>query len=202
MTDTGTHPPMRTHAALDVLLRRLIDTPPDFLDPPRRGREGQLQVAAVVNDVLALYGVGLSATLQASLSGQLAAVSANQLSLAAVLAWLLADEGWQGLDFPREHLLTLFADALPALAAEATVNRYLHGPDRREELVRTAIARLDLLPAGETAAQAADRLASVSSVERRRLLEASRAAEARARAIREALARKAAEESADKWTRE
>mgnify|MGYP003580705592 CR=1 FL=1 len=75
-------------------------------------------------------------------------------------------------------------------------------PERREELVRTTVARLGLQPDGETAAQAADRLASVSGVERRRLLQASRAAEARARAIREALARKAAEESADKWTRE
>jgi hypothetical protein len=34
------------------------------------------------------------------------------------------------------------------------------------------------------------------------VLQASRAAEARARAIREALARKAAQESADKMTRE
>jgi hypothetical protein len=41
---------MSNSASLDALLRRLIDTPPDFLDPPRRGREGQLQVAAVVND--------------------------------------------------------------------------------------------------------------------------------------------------------
>ena len=45
---------MSNSASLDALLRRLIDTPPDFLDPPRRGREGQLQVAAVLNDVLAL----------------------------------------------------------------------------------------------------------------------------------------------------
>ncbi|WP_313492914.1 hypothetical protein [Stenotrophomonas sp.] len=193
---------MSNSASLDALLRRLIDTPPDFLDPPRRGREGQLQVAAVVNDVLALHGVALPAALQASLSGNLAAVTANQLSLSAVMAWLLADEAWHALRFPREVLLPVFAEAVPALAAEAAVNRYLHEPDRREELVRTAIARLGLLPAGETAAQAADRLASVSSVERRRLLDASRAAEARARAIREALARKAAEESADKWTRE
>jgi hypothetical protein len=34
------------------------------------------------------------------------------------------------------------------------------------------------------------------------LLVASRSAERRARAIREALAKKAAEEAADKWTRE
>jgi len=57
-------------------------------------------------------------------------------------------------------------------------------------------------PAGETAAQAQDRLAAVSSGERLRVIEAARLAEERAREIREALARKAAQEAADKWTRE
>ena len=65
-----------------------------------------------------------------------------------------------------------------------------------------ALARLGFVPAGETPEQAADRLTAISGMERRRLLEASRAAEQRARQIREALARKAAEEAADKWSRE
>ena len=60
----------------------------------------------------------------------------------------------------------------------------------------------DLRPAGESVAQAQDRLTALSSIERNRLLAASRAAEERSRAIREALARKAAQESADKYTRE
>jgi len=75
-------------------------------------------------------------------------------------------------------------------------------PDRREELARVLLAHLGYRPAGETEAQASDRLSRISGTERQRLLAASRAAEERARAIREALAKKAAEESADKWTRE
>ena len=194
--------PMTTGPSLDVLLRRLLDTPPDFLDPPWRGREGRLHVAAVVNDVLAMHGTAMAAPLRVTLSGGLQGINANQLSLSAVMAWLLADATWQSFDRDGEQLQALFSEAVPALATEAAATRYVLEPDRREELARTTIARLGLLPAGETAAQAADRLASVSGVERRRLLAASRAAEARARAIREALARKAAEESADKWTRE
>lgn len=98
--------------------------------------------------------------------------------------------------------MPLFAEAVPALATSTSADRFVFDPERREELVRTVVARLGLLPQGETATQAADRLARVSGVERQRLLDASRATEERARAIREALARKAAEESADKWTRE
>lgn len=193
---------MQTGPSLELLLRRLVDTPPDFLDAPRRGGNGRVHVAAVVNDLFALHGTHAPAALLATLSGDLAGVTANQLTLSAVVGWLLADESWMEASAPSAAMLTLFTDAIPALAAEAEASRYVFEPERREELARTALSRLSLLPAGETANQAADRLASVSGVERRRLLEASRAAEERARAIREALARKAAEESADKWTRE
>jgi hypothetical protein len=193
---------MPTGPSLERLLRRLMETPPDFLAPPWRGGEGQVRVAAVVNDVLAALDGQAPPPLLATLSGELTAVSANQLTLSAVLAWLLADEAWRDTGMTSAALPPLFTETVPALAAEAAASRYVYEPERREELVRTAIARLGLTPNGETAAQAADRLASVSGVERRRLLDASREAEARARAIREALARKAAEESADKWTRE
>ena len=40
------------------------------------------------------------------------------------------------------------------------------------------------------------------TAERLRVIKAAREAEERARAIREAMAKKAAEEAADKWTRE
>ncbi|HEY1052340.1 MAG TPA: hypothetical protein VGE39_21355, partial [Prosthecobacter sp.] len=88
------------------------------------------------------------------------------------------------------------------LAAHTSSRSFVTDPDRREEIVRVALARLHLRPAGETAAQAQDRLTSLSASERQRVIAAARAAEERAQAIREALARKAAEESADKYTRE
>jgi len=193
---------MPTGPSLERLQRRLIETPPDFLAPPWRNGSGQVRVAAVVNDVLAALDCQAPMPLLATLSGELTAVSAEQLALSAVLAWLLADDAWRDFAMASPALLVLFSDVAPALAAEAAASRYVFEPERREELARTTIARLGLTPDGETASQAADRLASVSGVERRRLLDASREAEARARAIREALARKAAEESADKWTRE
>src|SRR5437764_887594 len=80
--------------------------------------------------------------------------------------------------------------------------KFIEDPDRREELVRVSLAAIGCRPAGESEAQAEDRLTSLSSGERQRVVEASRAAELRARKIREELRKKAAEESADKWTRE
>src|SRR2546422_1011214 len=70
------------------------------------------------------------------------------------------------------------------------------------ELVRFCLRNLGLGPAGESVAQAQDRLTTLDSVELRRVLQDTKKAEERARAIREALAKKAAEEAAAKVTRE
>ena len=88
------------------------------------------------------------------------------------------------------------------LAVQVAARKFVTDPDRREELARVALARLGFRPAGETLAQAQDRLTTLNSSERARVMKAARAAEERARQIREALVRKAAEESADKFTRE
>lgn len=187
---------------LETLLRRLADTPPDFLDEPRIGASGQVSVAAVVNDLLALGpGRATRQELQRFDSGDPGADRAR-LKIALVMSWLLADDTFQAAGLARADLLRVLDETAGELAALAPATKYLQDPDRREELARVVLARLGLRPQGETPEQAADRLSALSASERQRLLQASRAAEARARAIREALVRKQAEDSADKWTRE
>jgi hypothetical protein len=98
------------------------------------------------------------------------------------------------------------------LSLHAAARSFYTDPDHREELARTVLARLGYRPAVETPAQAQDRLVSVSTAERQRVVNAARSvekraretrdAEKRAREVRAALARKAAEESADKWSRD
>jgi hypothetical protein len=185
---------------LETLLRRLADTPPDFLDDPRIGATGQVFVAAVVNDLLA-QGPGRASLAELQrFEGRSA--DAGRLRMALVMVWLLADDTLREHSATRADVLNLLDGTAAELAGLAPAAKYLQDPDRREELVRVLLARLGLRPHGETAEQAADRLSALSATERKRLLDASRAAEARAREIREALVRKAAEASADKWTRE
>jgi hypothetical protein len=126
----------------------------------------------------------------------------NRLSIALLLSWLLSDEWFCQKNITARTLLELLAEGSAQLAAQVPSTKFVTDPERREELARFSLARLGFRPEGETVPQAQDRLTSLSSAERARVLQASRAAEARARAIREALARKAAEESADKLTRE
>lgn len=187
---------------LESLTRRLAETPDDFLAEPRIGRKGAVHVAAVVGDLCRLLGDPPAAAELAPVGGDDAKRDRNRLAVTLLLAWLLADEWFRQARLSRAGVLALLVDGASELAAFAAAERYVTDAERREELVRYALARLDYRPAGETVAQAQDRLTTLSGAERARVLKASRAAAQRARAIREALARKAAEESADKWTRE
>ncbi|MVW59769.1 hypothetical protein GPY61_07485 [Massilia sp. NEAU-DD11] len=186
---------------LESLVRRLAGTPPEFTDEPRIGGSGRVAVAAVVNDLLYLHGARAPHAALAPFEGGSVRADRNRLALVLIIAWLLADDGLRALDPGQPALLDALAGVARELAA-VPAHRYVDDAERREELARTVVARLGCHPYGETPEQAGDRLAAVSAAERRRLLDASRAAERRAREIREALVRKAAEESADKWTRE
>src|SRR5262249_31792918 len=119
-----------------------------------------------------------------------------------LLCWLLSDEWFRINKLSSAELFALLSQGSAQLGAQVASRKFVADPDRREELARFSLARLGYRPAGETIPQAQDRLTSISSAERVRVMQASRAAEERARSIREALARKAAEESADKFTRE
>jgi len=188
---------------LELLLRRLAETPPDFLAEPIVAGGGAVDALAVVSDLLRLHGAtGIDPGL-GELGRASGANDRNRLRLVLVLSWLLADE-WFVAGGGRDPGLLVRAIAAVSsdLAPLVPAGTVVESPERREELARLALAALSFRPAGESEAFARDRLTTLSTAERARVLAASRSAEQRARAIREALAKKAAEESADKWSRE
>jgi hypothetical protein len=124
---------------------------------------------------------------------------------ALLFAWLLADPWFHrnaGTKVSQKRVWSTFTTLAVAHGGESSAGEWHGDPKRREEIVRSILATLELLPEGETEAQADDRLTRVSSAQRKRLLAAAREAEARAEVVREALAAKAAQEAADKYTRE
>ena len=188
--------------ALVMLTRRLLDTPVEFLGEPRIGATGEMAVAALVNDVLYLHGARAAPAHLQRFAGVTAKLDRNRLALVAITAWLLADPWFLARNLDHFQVFLALAEVPEGLAPVTAAHRFVHDPDRRAELARAVLAHLGYLPEGETVAQAADRLQAVSGSARRALIEASRAAERRARDIRAALEAKAAQESADKWTRE
>jgi len=189
---------------LETLLRRIAETPPEFFEAPFVGRSGMVHVGAVVHDTLIELGGPEPAIEQLR---DFAPAKADEqerrrLRLALLTCWLLGERGFRSRDLGARALAFLSGTELRELAGLVDAPKLVADPDRREELTRLTLRALGLRPAGETAAQAQDRLATVSSVEAARLFRESQAAEQRAREVREAMARKAAQEAADKAYRE
>ncbi|HEY2853626.1 MAG TPA: hypothetical protein VGJ18_12310 [Gemmatimonadaceae bacterium] len=186
---------------LASLLHRLADTPVDFLAEPCIRGAGQVHVDAVVGDLLTSLGVAATARDLERFAGR-GTGDRNMLAVTLLLCWVLADSWFASAAPAQADLQRLLSDGASELAAATAARRFVDDPDRREELVRVTLAAIGCRPAGESEAQAEDRLTSLSAAERARVVEAARAAELRARQIREALRKRVAEESADKWTRE
>jgi len=187
---------------LETLTRRLAETPPDFLEEPVVAGQGTVVVAALVNDLARMHGKRLPEAALGVFAGTAAHVDRNRLALVMVAAWLLADEWFVAKALAPATLVALLTGPMAELAVGTGAHKFVTDADRREELARVILGSLDYRPQGETLEQATDRLSAISATARRKLLAASRASEQRAREIRAALAAKAAEESADKWTRE
>jgi hypothetical protein len=188
---------------LEALTRRLAECPAEFLAEPRIGSGGRVLVAAVVADLVRdLGGPPLTRAQAEAFQPRAAEQNRNWLALVLIAAWLLHYPwfleqrrfGAQAVDF-----LTAGAAQLAGLTAAPL---FVSDADRREELVRVVLRDLGLRPAGETIAQAADRLATLNTAERQRVMQAARQAEERAEAVRAAMAQKAADEAAAQYSRE
>ncbi len=192
---------------LHGLLRRLQETPEIFLlEPVQRSgkaRPGRLHVGAIVSDLMVeLGGARLSpAEIEAFILPQ-SKYNANLLGVTAIAAHLLHDEYFRLARSFAAPALAFLRDQLKDLARLNEARAFVGDAERREELTRLALRALGLRPQGESAAQAQDRLTALDSVERRRVVEEARTAQIRAQQIREALARKEAEEAASKMMRE
>jgi len=198
-----------TKSALPIaaLCRRLSECPAVFLEPPKIGGRGTVDTVAVVTDTIRALGGEFPSERDCRAvleKGRKETVPAfeNRLRFIALTCWILMDPSFQ--DRPgaakasHGFVLKGWGDLPTLVSAEEAVRV----PERREELVRRVLTALEILPAGETRAQAEDRLAALDSVEARRVMEESRAAQARNKAVIEAMRRKKAEEEAAQYGRE
>lgn len=201
----------RTGPSITYLTHRLAQAPPSVLDRPRIvSPESEIvSTAGVVSDLLLeLGGSMLSPEGCAAFFRHFRTRNINLLQIVQVACYLCFDR-WlselaakdQGSDLPG-RLAGFLANGFDELAKLAKASYFLEDPEGREEMARLMLAAMGLLPEGESEAQARDRLAALDSVERARLTERTREVQRRAREIREAMARKAAEEAASKMTRE
>lgn len=185
---------------LETLVHRLAECPPEFWETcaiSHNGPEGLYQLRAIVCDHFRSMRPDFEA---ASFVEKLTAQTPHHGGLLAVVAWLLHDPWFTSRVELVAAMQKLFCSKrLEQLAEMLGPEQFVQDPDRREELARVCLAELKLRPAGESEAQAADRMATLDSVERQRILKKTLAAEKRAREIREAMAQARAQESASRY---
>lgn len=187
---------------LDGLLARLAECPSELLAVPRVREAGSLHAGAVVHDAVLELGGAERLRERASAFGPQGSVTLAHRRLALVACWLLSDPRLRGAPDAGERALAWIEEGLKPLSQAGKHSAFVEDPDRREEMARSCLLALGLRPSGESQEAAASRLAALDSVERRRLIEATRAQREKARQLREAMARKEAEEAAAKANRE
>jgi hypothetical protein len=188
---------------LETLTRRLAECPADLLAEPRIGPAGAVHVDAVISDLVRdLGGAPLTPAQAAVFQSSHARRDRNRLRLALVAGWLLHDAWFRQQKRFAQPAFEFLSAGLAELAGMVQAPQFVSDPDRREELARLCLKSLGLRPAGETVAQAQDRLATLNTAERQRVIRAARAAEERAREIRRKMAEEAAREAEMKAMRE
>lgn len=188
---------------LETLTRRLAECPAEFLAEPRIGKTGVVHVDAVVSDLVRdLGGEPLTADQAAALQSKDSRRDRNRLRLVLVACWLFHDPWFCEQKQFAAQSCQFLSEGLRELAGLVQTTLFVSDPDRREELARLCLSSLGLRPKGESIAQAQDRLTTLSTAERQRVIRAARRAEERARQIREAMAREAAREAEIKAMRE
>lgn len=185
---------------LEILLRRLSECPAEFLEVCH-GPNAAQSIAAILCDHFRDIQIDhTNFILRLRTSGEPSTGDQRVWELLAIAAWLLHDEWFSS----RPHYSAaawewLQSDQLPEMARVLQPEWCITDPDRREELARQCLSALGLRPAGETIEQAHDRRMTLDSVERQRVVYATAMAERRAREVRQAMARKAARESASRY---
>lgn len=185
---------------IESLLHRLAETPQAFLAEPVLERGGEVHVDAVVFDVVSDLGHTLDSPSLEPLRVH-DPTARNWLRLVLIGAWLAHDPAFRGAGLGPKVARWL-TEALHDLARLVEAELYVTDAERREELARLLLAAVELTPQGESPKQAADRLATVDSIERTRVLEAMREKRERAEQLRRELAAKKAREAAARFSRE
>lgn len=191
---------------IDALTHRLAECPPDFLETPgntqmNRGStpSAVIDVGAIACDLMRQMGVEDPASLATSIHR----FGMKRQQLISITVWLLSDSWFvKRKEYASAIGKLLVSEDFEELVQIVRPEQVIGDPDRREELARICLRELQLRPKGESETEAKDRLTTLDSVERERVVRKTRAAEARARQIREKMAEQAAQEAAARYSRE
>jgi hypothetical protein len=189
---------------LGELLRWMSNMPAAFRAEPEGFPGGQIRVRAVVADLFetCLGAAPGDETLAAFTPANAGTEERNRLRWILAAVHLLWHPIFRAGPPPRAGLERLLIQDIASVAGIVSRDQLETDEERREELIRLTLRALAMELPEETSNEAEDRFKQVDSCERRRVLLAASERERRSREVREAMAKKAAQEAAAKVSRE
>ncbi len=188
---------------LYALLYHLKACPDAFLQRPAARPGGGLHTDALLADAYRkVYGGFRASRADLPAVPDLKRLEENHLVSISVACWLFSHSAFAGQPALLPGLDHFLFAVLPPVCRHVKPQDWLEDEDRAEEFVRLALRSCDLLPAGETPAEAADRLDALSTLKRLAVLRQTNESLERARAIRQKMAEEKAREAANVYGRE
>ncbi len=195
---------------LEALIDRLIAIPEEFTGTKKKTGNlvDKINIPAIVNDLLMDNGGTPLSDEEISLYFPAKKDLKNENNiypeLVSILCYIFEDRFFTE-NKDSSELIKSFLLSPQLIELSKTVEKayeFISDPDRREEICRMALDALNYYPYGENEKNAKDRLLTLDSVERKKILKKTLEAQARAKELREAMLRKEAEEAASKMSRE
>lgn len=191
---------------LYYFMQRLQNTPIQILEYSLTSKESNVKSInpiSIIKDVF--YDFGLSFGEWNSIQIPIHeddSIQENYLRTLLIFIYLLADPFFKTRNIHFSRLKEFLFQKVKSYSGIVKSRDWIYDLERREEIIRITLQAFDLRPKNESPNQSADRLLSIDSIEREKMIAETRKAQARAKHLREEMARQEAEEAASKYNRE
>lgn len=136
------------------------------------------------------------------ISTNLAIIHDNHWRAIHISTWLLSNPDFTNNPGIEDKLYSFWFVELQLAAVYVKFNDWINDDERAEEMVRLLLKCCEIMPYGESPEEAADKLASFSSVDRHKVLKHSYEAQERIMSIKREMEEKKAREAANTYGRE
>ncbi len=191
-TKTGEKP------TISQMIHHIKKCPSEFLRRPIQNKIGETHTAALVNDLLRSLSNQPTAVATFALDPQSHTLA--ELHLMQISCWALSHPFFSRVD--TRLIAGFLKTGLKQVAGLVKTESWITDEERAEELARMIFSACNEIPAGESSSEAQDRLTSVDTVNRIKVIEKSRKAMERAKELRRKMAEEKAREAANIYGRE
>ncbi|PKH51775.1 hypothetical protein CXF68_14255 [Tenacibaculum sp. Bg11-29] len=134
--------------------------------------------------------------------GDLKGIDDNHWKAIHISIWLLNHHCFANTPSIVDKLYVFWFEELSNTSAYVNFKKWVNDEERAEEMVRLLLKCCEVLPSNENLEEAADKLSSLSSVDRHKVIEDSYNAHERVMKIKKEMAEKKAREAANAYGRE